>query len=169
MRLGPLYKRNMEKVWRWRFENRPALRTPSIMAPEIQDRFYDEVICNRESPHRFFAIGEDGVLFGMGGLTYIQWENRTAELSLITAPEEKRKLEMFDLLLDEAFLNMNLHSVTGETYACGDLETTEALVRKYEGYRTTLPDRKFWAGEYWASRWFTITEDDHAACRNLDR
>lgn len=175
MRLKAPEYDHMEIVREWRNKQRPSLRTPYLMTEGVETTFYTGVICNRESPHRYFSVIHKGsgnladVFLGLGGLVDIQWENRTAELSLITALEETRKLEMFNLLLDEAFQNMGLHSVTGETYACGDIAASEDLVHKYGCYHTILRDRKFWNREFWDSLWFTITEDDYARCRNIDR
>jgi RimJ/RimL family protein N-acetyltransferase len=82
----------------------------------MQEDFYRDVACNRNSPHRYWGIyaeiphattysfidelksWTDGMpkdkvtlktyskFIGMGGLTNIEWENRQAEISLIINP-----------------------------------------------------------------------------------
>lgn len=190
MKLDALTREQVEQARQWRNEKRQLLRTPYRLSHEQQRRFYDDVVDNPASQHRYFAIVTEEAMtgysmdkyggaaygawsefkfVGMGGLTFIQWENRTAELSLITAPEEERKPEMFDLLLDEAFQNMGLHSVSVETYGTGDIITSEMVIEKYDAYYTWLIDRKFWDGKFWDSLWYVITEDDYARSRNVDR
>ena len=63
-----------------------ALRTPYMLTSAQQRQFYEEVISNRQSPHRYYSI-QLGVsphtykFIGLGGLTFIQPENGTSQLS----------------------------------------------------------------------------------------
>lgn len=155
----------------------------------MQDEFFDNVINNRDSKHRYFAIiedikhpavhylkpGDNGLLdtiwrdgeeteydifLGMAGLTNIEWENGTAEISLIIDPKYRGKgngWEAVNLLLREAFYSMRLYSVFGEVYNCGNRGFWEKVVEKKDGYKTDLKDRKYYNGEMHSSMWFSFS------------
>ena len=135
----------------------------------MQDNFYDNVVNNRDSKHRYFAIpsdwiGQEDVLIGMAGLTNIEWENGCAEISLIINPKRRGKgygKKAVDLLLDEAFSNMRLSSVFGEVYECGNKGFWETMVRAFSGYRTSLVDRKYYNGQMFGSMWFSFSKEKY--------
>jgi hypothetical protein len=99
----------------------------------------------------------------MGGLTYIQWENRIAEISLILSPAVRSKglgEQAVDLLLAEGFDRMGLKTIFGECYYCNDAhEFWLKITEGFGGYITRLPNRKFWAGQFWDSLYFSIDGD----------
>ena len=102
---------------------------------------------------------------GMGGITNIQWENRLGEISLIIASHlrgEGRGEKAVELLLDQAFHYLNLHTVCGECYGCNSaVMFWKAVTVAYRGHSTVLWNRKFWQGEYWESLYFAIDEDGY--------
>lgn len=143
----------------------------------MQDDFYDRVINDRDSKHRYFAIIEDiGKTYfedyittkepkyiGMGGLTNIEWENGTAEISLIINPEYQGKgkgTAAVELLLDEAFNKMRLYSVFGEVYNCGNRGFWEVMVRAFKGYKADLKNRKYYNGKMHDSMWFSFARKE---------
>ena len=165
MRLDVLTKHECEKVRLWRNQALETLRTPQPLTAEQQEAFYRDVVCNPQSRHRYWAlIGENGAplcFMGMGGLTYIQVENRLAEISLILDPEVRGMglgEQAVDLLLAEGFDRMGLKTIFGECYECNpDGVVFWNKVRdKYSGFSTWLPCRKFWAGEFHSSLYFSI-------------
>ncbi|MCJ7482671.1 MAG: GNAT family N-acetyltransferase [Thermodesulfovibrionales bacterium] len=158
-------------------------RTPFMLTKQMQDEFY-EGCCNRESPHRYFAlvrttddpiqgvVPESGFI-GMGGITYIQWENRIGEITLIINPVERGDglgEKAVDLLLDHAFNHLNLQTVFGECYHCNDAwEFWGDITDKYDSpntIQTLLPKRKYWNGDYWDSTYFSIDKDDFNKIHN---
>ena len=169
MKLEPLTKEQCQKVRIWRNQISESLRTPYLLTEEMQDRFYEEVVCNRNSPHRYWAIvGEieisgqkrSCVLVGMGGLINIEWHNRLAEISLIIDPKLRDKgygEKTVDLLLDQAFNYLNLQTVFGECYLCNPgWEFWGDITDKHNGKILLLPNRKFWKGTYYDSLYFSI-------------
>lgn len=177
MKLEPLTKEQCELVRQWRNADLVGLRTPYMLTEHIQKDFYDNVICNRNSHHRYWAIikevdtkgiakiaewsGAGNTFVGMGGLTNIQWENRLAEISLIIDPTQQGKelgTKAVDLLLDQAFHYLNLTVLYGECYLCN--EKALAFWKKIAGERRAitviLPNRKYWCGKYWDSFYFSI-------------
>ena len=165
----------------WRNAELQFLRTPYLITEKMQDNFYDDIVQNRCSNHRYFAIMETdmgqtvihykegtkqprGKLFiGMCGLTNIEWENGTAEISLIINPEYRRQgkgREAVYELLGKAFLDMQLYSVYGEVYDCGNRGFWESIVDEYSSYKTDLKYRKYYDGEMHDSMWFAFQKDD---------
>lgn len=124
-------------------------------------------------PH---PIGDRTVSFvGMGGLTYIQWENRIAEISLILDPAQRGKgfgEQAVDLLLEQAFDRLGLKTVVGEVYGCNTegIRFWAKMVDKYrpkdEPKWQTIPpfvrlhNRKFWKGQFWPGEYFEFDADD---------
>jgi RimJ/RimL family protein N-acetyltransferase len=183
MKLETLTREQAQEAREWRNKELHFLRTPYLITEKMQDEFFDNVINNRDSKHRYFAIieeytmtveesvesGKTGVFspntiyqrfVGMAGLTNIEWENGTAEISLIINPEHRGRgygKKAVDLLLDEAFKNMRLWSVSGEVYACGNVGFWEKIIKKYKAHRAVLIDRKYYKQTMYGSVWFSIT------------
>jgi len=94
MKLEPLTLEQCQQVRIWRNAEMECWRTPFMLTKEMQGDFYQKRCCDRNSPHRYWAIvrtimdeikgvvPETGFI-GMGGITYIQWENRIGEITLI--------------------------------------------------------------------------------------
>lgn len=166
MKLQALTLEDCLKVAEWRNDNMVGLRTPYPLTEGMQREFYENVICNRNSNHRYWGIqlfsGPDTKLIGMVGLTGIQWENRLAEISLITDPNRKGEgigEEAVKLILEEAFGRMNLHSVIGECYAANPaLGFWQKMVERWGDYSCWLPDKKFWDGKYHDSYYFRFSK-----------
>ncbi len=165
LKLRPLTPADMETVRRWRNDHLEGLRTPYPLTREQQEQFYKDVICNRDSQHRYWAVEGDG-LVGMVGLTYIQWENRLAEISLITDPYARKRgigSDAVKLALEQAFGNMGLLTVYGECYECNPAcGFWHRMTERYHGVTATLPRRKFWHGKLWDSLYFSIDADGFA-------
>lgn len=159
--LDAMVRDHCETVRRWRRDYRQCLRTPMLLTPEMQADFYDTEVCDRRSPHRYFALRESPTVFvGMGGITNIQWENGLGEISLFIDP---RRLgqgygeQAVALLLAEAFDRLRLLTVVGECYLSNDFAPFWVKVtERYGGTTTTLPRRKWWNGRLYDALYFSI-------------
>lgn len=177
MKLNALTIQQCEQVRLWRNEALETLRTPYPLTEEMQKIFYEDVVCDRNSPHRYWAIELDkepadlsnglnqSWFVGMGGITYIQWENSIGEISLIIKPDTRCGgigKNAVDLLLDKAFNYLNLHTIFGEVYKSNvqGVKFWQSITAKYNGFTTALPNRKFWNGEFHYSLYFSIDRDD---------
>ena len=140
----------------WRRECPEALRTPEIPNKQSQLRWFESL---ENSNHRYWGCVEGEKLVAVAGLTYISWDNRSAEISLIVDPEQKKKgfgREAVERTLAMGFGRMNLEVIYGECYECAH---NVGFWRKALPTRTTwvdLPDRKYWNGEYWGSHYFSV-------------
>lgn len=164
MRLTALSNEQVVKALEWREEQRDTLRTPYFLTKEMQEEFYRDIVCNRDSRNRFFAVMDRDLFIGMAGLVNIEWENRTAEISLI-AKDFGKQAEMYDLLFYEAFNELNLHSVYGESYFISEENIPTEIIRKYDAYTAWLPDRKYSRGKYYGSFWWMITKAEYENSR----
>lgn len=161
-------------VWRNTPEVRPGLRTPYVLTDAMQESFYETVVADRSAPHRYWAVRSDtDGLVAMAGLTDIEWENGHGEISLIVAPARLRHgtgAIAVALLLHEAFDAMRLATVFGEVY-----ETNEAIgfwhreVARYGGGGTTVPRRKWHAGELRDAWFFWVTAEGWQASKTRAR
>lgn len=161
-----------EQVRLWRNECLETLRTPYPLTKEMQEGFYDNVICNPNSPHRYWAIWlepykKDSCFIGMGGVTFIEWENRLGRISLIIDPQMRDKgygEQAMGLLLDKAFNYLNLQTACGECYHCNPtIRFWSKIIKKYRGIAiSSLNKRKYWNGEYHNSLYFSFDKDTYA-------
>lgn len=143
-----------------------SLRTGYMTNSERQKNWYDSL---DPMVHRYWAFfSPDSEAphgqFAFGGLTYISWENRSAEISLIVRPGDRKKgggMESVRLLLHEGFHNMNLRVIYGEVYHCNPGRHFWRKVYEFWNAETAeLPKRKYWDGKYFDSTYFAITRQD---------
>lgn len=163
IRLDALTAYDCEQVrdWRGHHDVRPGLRTALLLTREMQQEFYDQVVCDRTAPHCYWALREGTDLVGMAGLTHIQWENGLAEISLLIDPLLQGKgigQEAVRLVLQEAFERMRLETVVGECYLLNDKAVTfwRKVTEAHGGITILLPRRKWWDGGLWCSLYFSI-------------
>jgi len=167
MRLKELTRENSQLIRKWRNEDLAGFRTAYPLTVEMQDDFYNKAICNRNSSHRYWAITAYELIqpsfIGMVGLTDIQQENGLAEISLIIHPDYRGKgcgEEAVSLVLDQAFNYLGLKTVFGECYQCSEaIPFWQKICDKYKAYTTTLPNRKYWDGNYYNSLYFSVSKD----------
>jgi len=165
MKLEAITQSQCEQVRLWRNAEMECWRTPFMLTEDMQYDFYERC-SDRNSPHRYFAviIEPDVWFIGMGGITYIQWENRIGEISLIIDPQVRKDglgEKAVDLLLDHAFNYLNLQTVFGECYVCNEAwEFWGGVADKYKSFATELPNRKYFNGSYHSSIYFSIDKND---------
>jgi RimJ/RimL family protein N-acetyltransferase len=155
-----------------------AYRTPYELTSEMQEKFYNEVINNRNSNTKFYSIytenefttmsipgGTDRniktlIHAGMVGLENIDYINGNAEISLVVDPSMHGKgigTQAVHEILRIAFNQLRLNSVYGECYMCNPAkEFWKKIINKYDCQYAGLKDRKYFDGQYWDSLYFTI-------------
>ena len=159
MELRAPTREDVEEVRLWRNDALETLRTPYPLTETMQGNFYEQVICNRYSTHRYWSIYDNG-LVGFGGLTNIEWENGLAEISLILSAGCRGQgygAHAVQLLLDEGFGNMGLKTIYGECYDCNPaVEFWKKITDRNGGYYTMIPRRKLWQGQLYDALHFSI-------------
>lgn len=177
-----LSKENLEEIRKYRNKNPQALRTPYKLTKEMQSDFYNNVINNRNSNNRFFAVYNkedkdrfivskfDGAkvknktyiddFIGMVGLENIQWENSIAEISIIILDKYQKKgfgTKILNKILEYGFYDLNLENIYGECYQCNEsIKFWEKMIKEYGIKSIELPNRKYYQGEYFDSIYFNF-------------
>lgn len=148
----------------WRNDTLESLRTPFMLNETMQKEFYKNVICNRDSKHRFYSIYSEVGFVAFCGLVNIEWENGRAEISLMVHPEHRRNgigIVAVEMLLQEAFKRLRLRQLVGEVYKCNEnFGFWENVINKYKAKSTVLPKRKFYHGKYYDAVYFLIEVDN---------
>lgn len=162
MNFDTLNKDQCEIVRKWRNADISFLRTPFLLTKEMQENFYEKIICDRNSEHKYWAI-IDKKFIGMAGLTNISHYNKNAEISIIIDPKKKSKKkgeEALLLLLNLGFNELNLENIYGECYFCNPaIKFWKRIIEKYILNYTWLPFRKYYNGEYWNSIYFNFRKE----------
>jgi RimJ/RimL family protein N-acetyltransferase len=169
MNFRTLRKSDMETIIGWRSTCPETLRTTKELTLENQLDFYENVISNRNSNARWWGIEVGNTLIGYCALENISWENRNAEISLLIDPKYQGKgygLEATYMLLQKGFDFLNLDNIWGETYKCGAWQFWDKVVYYYKGYKTYLPQKKFWQGKYYDSMYFNISKENFYDANN---
>lgn len=166
MILKALTLSDMKQISIWRNQQREILRTSFILTEEMQEQFYKDIICNRESNARYLGIYDNYDLIGMCGLENIQRENRLAEISLILDPDyQDQATKALNLLLREGFMNMGLENIFTEVYDCSPYQ--DFWINEYISYMDdkipmiTLPNRKYWNGKYYDSLYINFNKEQY--------
>jgi len=180
MKLKSLTKEQCEQVRVWRNQDMACWRTPYPLTERQQQDFYENIVCKRNSPNRYWAVigeirkcnqisceewTESTKFIGMGGITTIQWENRIGEITLVIDPALRGKgcgEKAVELVLDQAFNSLNLKTVWSECYGCNEKGCGfwQSIAAKYNSFTTAIPNRKFWNGEFYNSLYFSIDAED---------
>jgi RimJ/RimL family protein N-acetyltransferase len=139
----------------WRNANLQALRTnlPSTRASQL--RFWRNL---RKSPHKYWGIYSDNEAVGIAGLTNIT--EGDAEISLLIDPMKRIQGlggRAVTVLLYIGFNQMKLDFIYGECYLCNTAcEFWKKIIRGDNVRWSTLPDRKYWEGNWYDSIYFSI-------------
>ena len=165
MYLRPIDPEDLEMIRKERNELEAGiLRTPYLLTRGMQRRWWEEQIDNRDShtrywmlnvpltesnPYGYRVIDSFGVpTVGYGGLESIEWENGTAELSLLIFSKHRGNgygKEAVQLFLEQAFLEMGLDTVYAEVYSCNP--NAKFWPKHDHHHHTVLPRRKRLAGK----------------------
>ena len=176
MELRPLTESDMEQVRVWRHDVPNVLRTPYMLTEEMQQDYYERVICNRDSSTRYWGLWDEvpdvpwelDEFIGYGGIENISWENGNGEISLLISPDYRGKgygKQAVGLFLDQAFNNLRLEHIYGECYECGPWRFWNSMALIYSkatrDLACWLPARKYYQGEYHDSYYFTFSAESY--------
>ena len=176
MILKALTLENLETARLWRNGLMAAWRTPFMLTKEMQEDFYRNVICNRQSNLRYWGFWvteeykgyddksysevttEYDAFVGFGGIENIHLENRTGEISILIGPEFRGQgagKEALRLMLDQAFNVLNLDIVHAECYLCNEsIKWWDKMGELYKTETYELPYRKYYNGRMYSARFY---------------
>ena len=183
MILKALTLENLETARLWRNGLMAAWRTPYMLTKEMQEDFYRNVICNRQSNLRYwgfwvhktpptengmlgdshFSFSTDGWFVGYGGIENIHLENRTGEISILIGPKFRgggHGSAALRLMLDQAFNVLNLDIVHAECYLCNEsIKWWDKMGELYKTETYELPYRKYYNGQMYSARFYYFKRD----------
>jgi RimJ/RimL family protein N-acetyltransferase len=182
MQLTCLTKENCEQVRQWRNLNLAIWRTPYLITKEMQEDFYNNIVCDRKSEHRYWAVWEEfptvktlpsgleiivneNIFIGQVGLCSISLENRNAEISMVINPDLRGQglgVQALELLFEKGFNEINLENIYAECYICNpDYKFWESMTEKYYTRNAILADRKYWNGILWDSLYINFNKNTY--------
>jgi len=181
-----LTQADCEQIRGWRNDDISGARTPYLLTGAQQGDFYRNVVSDRDSKHRYWAIrGHEDInekriaaiaaatrspstvwespdrCIGIAGLTDIEWENGRAEIALMIDPDKRGKghgKTSLDELYMWGFERMRLHTLYGNVYACNpSFVFWERMIMYGEMIHREVPYGKWWAGKWWATMYFQMS------------
>ncbi|MBM7557455.1 GNAT family N-acetyltransferase [Halanaerobacter jeridensis] len=165
--LRAIEKNDLPKLMYWR--NKPEFRKYFREYREINSTMQNEwfsMINDDDSIIMFAIIKLDTEsLIGCCGLTYIDWVNRNADLSLyigyddLYIDKQGYARETCDLLLNYGFNNLDLHKVWTEIYEY-DHKKKELYFDIGFQQDGALRDNNYYDGQWWDSLMLSILETE---------
>lgn len=151
IRLAQIEKPYLLKMRDWRNSDEIRFRTRehSLLNMLNQEDWFEKV--SRDRNNEMLAIHFNLILIGVCGLCHIDWQNRTAEVSIYIGNEAYRGkgygTEVLRLLKEKAFNEFNLHRLWAEVYSNN---TASAGLFEKAGYilEGTLRQHGYKCGEY---------------------
>lgn len=138
----------------WRAGMAGGLRTTEEVDKVSQEKWFMNL---RQSEYaRYWAVDSHPELVGIVGITRIEWENGTAEMSIM-APGDENLKDLVRLVVRHAFESMRLHSVSKEVYESDSWrEIYKIIFTGMNAHEAILRHRKYFHGKYYDSVVYTI-------------
>jgi len=144
------------KDWRNDKKNRIHTREFRLLNMINQKKWFESI--HLDNPPKFMMFGivtKKQKLIGVCGLTYIDWKNRHAEISIIIFKNKWQKLsetkEVIKLLTNYAFDEMNMHRLWVEIF-----DTIPDSIKLFESMKFikegTLRQKLWRNGKWWDSQ-----------------
>ena len=182
MILKPLEYENMNKIILERNKVMETLRTSFMINIDMQKEYFLNTICNRGSNTFYWAVYDEcGIgqrnkttkkieyenkeFIAYGGIEHYERHNNIGELSLLVFEEYRNNgygKKIVDLFLDNAFNYLAIENVYLECYTCNKpgIIFWQKIIDKYNAYKTILPNRKYYKGEYHNSLYGNISKEN---------
>jgi hypothetical protein len=158
-KLKPIEKRHLEIIQKWRnSENTlPFVREYRHLSMEQIESWYTNMIPSDK--FEMFLMAANDKLVGVCGLTYINWQNRHADLHFAIYDsgswiDQKYSEIFYPIITRYAFEELNLNKVYVEVYE-NDYKKIDFFTDKGFKKDATLRQHYFHEGKYWDSYIFS--------------
>jgi len=169
VRLRAVEREDLKRLRDWR--NDPEVKKFTREYLELgmrhQLRWLDSLVKDKNT--MMFAIEtKNRKLIGCTGLTYIDWKNRRAEVSIYIGDKKYKGkgygTDTLKTLMDYGFRELNLHMIFGEIfeYNMANIKLFEKCCFKKDG---VLRHRLYRNGKYWDSIFYSILKDEWEATK----
>ena len=128
LELISIRKEDIEKIRKWRNEQRDILRQDKILTKKEQENYFNTMIkptFKKKNPEMIlFSFLSKNKCIGYGGLVHINWKARRGEISFLTdtkrAKSNSKLVEDFKkflkIILNIRFKDIKLNKITTETF-----------------------------------------------------
>lgn len=153
------------KEWRNSQHVRKTTREFRLLDMINQKKWF-ESIHNTYPPKdiMFGVLNKKNRLIGVTGLTYIDWKNRHAEISIYLAVEKWQKTkeaqDIINLITEYGFGELNMHRLWAEIFSIAD-ENIELFERMKFVKEGTLRDKLWRKRKWWDSFLYSKLSTDH--------
>jgi len=145
---------DLKLLRKWRNDKKTRIHTREFrLLNMINQKHWFESI-HTENPPKFIMFGvsnKKNQLIGMCGLTYIDWKNKHAEISIILSQKNwqrtKEAQNTIEMLIQYGFSELNLHRLWAEIFATAPENVN--LFEKMNFIKEGELREKLWRGNYW--------------------
>ena len=128
LELVVIRKEDIQKIRKWRNEQREVLRQDKILTKKEQEDYFNKIIMTtfeKKNPEMIlFSFLSNNKCIGYGGLVHINWKARRGEISFLTDTKrikldsnlEKDFRNFLKIILDIGFNELKLNKITSETF-----------------------------------------------------
>lgn len=130
--LVPIRDEDKYEIMNWRNAQMEVLRQNRLLTPEDQEQYFSKVVSQlftvTNPPQLLFSFLLNGNLIGYGGLVYINWQDKRAEVSFLLddkrAADKKLYKKEFSVYLglikQLAFIELDFNRIYTETFDIRD-------------------------------------------------
>jgi hypothetical protein len=165
MNLRPIEKSDLNIIQTWRNNDKvtPFVREYRGLSIQHIDAWYESMIL--DDKFEMFIMENDKELIGICGLTYINWQNRHADLHFAIYKDfewidDTYALKFYEIITDYAFNQLNLNKIYVEIYGNDDkkLKFFKSLNFKVDAQ---LREHYFYNGEYITSYILSLLKGEY--------
>ena len=149
--LLPLRYEDISKIKKWRNDQISILRQNKILTDADQENYYQELMkksfFNPKPNEILFSFLLDDTCIGYGGMVYVDWDKKTAEISFITETKRANLNEIYQndftafitILFRISFSELLFNKLTTETYG---IRTNTLRILDQLGFQLKKIDKK---------------------------
>ena len=149
--LLPLRYEDISKIKKWRNDQISVLRQNKILTDADQENYYQELMkksfFNPKPNEILFSFLLDDTCIGYGGMVYVDWDKKTAEISFITETKRANLNEIYQndftafitILFRISFSELLFNKLTTETYG---IRTNTLRILDQLGFQLKKIDKK---------------------------
>lgn len=167
VKLRALEEEDLKTLRDWRNSKhvRKTTREYKLLNMINQKKWFESIHTDNPPKHVMFGIvGKNGKLDGVTGLTYIDWKNKHAEISIYMSNENwqkaKKAKDTVNLIIKYGFEELNLHRLWVEIFQISkeNIELFEQMNFMKEGI---LRDKVWRSGKWWNSIIYSILSNEY--------
>lgn len=165
--LRPLEEDDLEtlKAWRNSKNVRKTTREYNLLNMINQRKWFESIHKNKPPTDIMFGVtNRRDKLIGVTGLTYIDWKNGHAEISIYLSMKNwqttKEVKDTINLIIKYGFGELNLHRLWVEIFAISG-ENVQLFKRMNFLKEATLRDKLWRDGRWWQSYIYSILSSEY--------